>query len=75
MGLFTLGAHRIRGRGVGSSLGPLFFLPLFTNVVEEEFCELRPDGVLRSLASGRIPATHDRTTLSPHPAATMACVQ
>ena len=40
MGLFTLGAHRIRGRGVGSSLGPLFFLPLFTNVVEEEFSEV-----------------------------------
>ena len=40
MGLFTLGAHRIRGRGVGSSLGPLFLL-LFTNVVEGEFSEVR----------------------------------
>jgi hypothetical protein len=41
MGLFTLGAHNMGSRGVGSSLGPLFFLPLCTNVVEEEFSEVR----------------------------------
>jgi hypothetical protein len=28
---------------------PLFFLPLFTNVVEEKFYELRVDTILRSL--------------------------
>jgi hypothetical protein len=38
MGLFTLGAHRRRSRGVVTSA---FFLPLFTNVVEGVFSEVR----------------------------------
>src|SRR5215207_11729430 len=38
-------------------LQPMFaflFLPLFTNVLEGEFCELRGDGVLRSSCSARV---------------------
>jgi transposase len=30
--------------------------------VEGKFCEPRPNGVLGSLASGRMPTTHDRTS-------------
>jgi hypothetical protein len=34
------------------------FFPLFTNVVEEEFCELRLLGILR----GSLPASHAQVT-------------
>jgi hypothetical protein len=41
MGLFTLSAHRMRGRGVVVVASALLFLPLFTSVVEYGFSGVR----------------------------------
>jgi hypothetical protein len=44
-----------KGRSVGPR--PFLYSPLFTNVREVEFCELRRDGVLRSSTSAFWPST------------------
>jgi hypothetical protein len=61
-----------KGRSVGPR--PFLYSPLFTNVGEVEFCELRRDGVLRSSTSAFWPSTKFVLTIGPvlcaiHPSA------
>src|SRR5215207_4041370 len=61
-GLSNLDGHTLSRMSLEDPIHRSAWNWISTNFALGEFCELRIDGVLRSLASGRMPTTHDCTT-------------